>query len=196
MFDDFRRSMIARLIGISAIAIVCSGAQYSCSSNSGADNPFDDEDPPREINSGDGPNFSTTIKLRDPAGTEKYTFARGELITIEIAVRNRKAESVTVQLASPNASDFFVFRNGQDDFAWNWTHGRAFAAVVVPLEFAANETKVVSCTWDQVLPDGAMADRGSYEARGAIMAVGVFGPTGSALAPHELASGLKGFRIQ
>ena len=196
MFSIFRRSMIARLIGISAIAIVVSGAQYSCSSNSDGENPFDDEDPPREINSGDGPNFSTTIKIRDSAGTEKYAFARGELITIEIAVRNRKAEPVTVQLSSPNTSDFYVFRNGQDDAAWNCTHGRAFAAVVVPLEFAANETKVVSCTWNQVLPDGGMASRGSFEARGAIMAVGVFSPTGSPLTPHELASGLKGFRIE
>jgi Intracellular proteinase inhibitor len=193
MFSFFRRSIIARLLGIGAVAIVCSGAQYSCSANSDDENPFV---PPREIDSGQGENFTTTLVLRDSAGTEKSTFSRGELITLELTVRNRKAEPVTIQLSSPGASDFFVFRGGQDDTAWNCTHGRAFIAIVVPLTFAANETKVISCTWDQVLPDGGMASSGNFEARGAIMAVGVFAPTGSPLTPHELASGFKAFRIQ
>ena len=184
--------MIARLIGISAIALVSSGAQYSCSASSDDENPF----PPRELDSGEGENFSSSLVLRDSAGTEKYTFDRAELITLELTVRNRKAEPVTVQLSSPGTSDFFVFRSGRSDAAWNCTHGLASPAVVVPLVFAANETKVISCTWNQVLPDGDMAGRGNYEARGAILAVGVFGPTGSPLAPHELASGLRAFRIR
>jgi len=185
--------MIARLAGLGAVALVCGGAQYSCSANSDDENPFL---PPREIDSGEGENFTSTLILRDPAGTEKYTFSRGELITMELTVRNRKAEPVTIQLSSPGASDFFVFRNGQDATAWNCTHGMAFAAVVVPLTFTANETKVLRCTWNQVLPDGDMAGSGSFEARGAVMAVGVFSPTGSPLTPHELASEFKAFSIQ
>jgi hypothetical protein len=66
---------------------------------------------------------------------------------------------------------------------------------VTPLDFAANETKVVSLTWNQEIPDGTFLPPGTYDARGAVMAVGVFGPTGDPLTPHELASNLREFTV-
>lgn len=188
MFDFMRRSMMARLVAIAAVAVVTGGAQYSCSGGSGLD-----VRPPRDIESGDGPTFTTTLRLKDSAGNEQDTFRRGELITFELTVRNRTAEPVTVDLSSTQDSNFFVFRNGANTPIWNAAHGLAFATVITPLTFAGNETKVITLTWSQEIPDGTFLTRGSYEARGAVMGVGVL-PT--YLAEHELASTLEAFSVK
>lgn len=186
MFDFIRRSMMARLVALAAVALVTGGAQFSCSSG--------DPDllPPRDIDSGDGPTFTTSLRLKDSAGVEQMSFRRGELITFELTVRNRTAEPVTVDLASTQVNDFFVFRNGADTPMWRRDHDRSFATVITPLTFAANESKVFSVTWNQETPEGTFLPRGSYEARGAVMAVGVL-PTW--LASHELASTLEAFSV-
>lgn len=178
--------MMARLTALAAVAVVTGGAQYSCSSG--------DLDllPPRDIDSGDGPTFTTTLRLKDSAGVEQTSFRRGELITFELTVRNRTAEPVTVDLASTQQTDFLVFRNGANTPLWNEAHDRFFATVITPLTFAANETRVFSVTWNQEIPDGTFLPRGSYEARGAVMGVGVL-PT--FLATHELASTLEAFSV-
>jgi hypothetical protein len=191
-----RRSMIARvtarLIALSAVALVTSGSQYSCSSGDidGVEDP--PLPPPRALASGDGPTFTTTLSLKDSSGTEKSSFGRGELITFELTVRNRTDQPVTVSLSSPQQTDFLVFRNGADTPAWNASHGTASAAVITPLAFGANETKVLSVTWNQEIPDGTFLRRGNYEARGAVLAVGVL-PT--FLAEHELASTFRAFAV-
>ena len=178
--------MMARLLAIGAVAVLTGGAQYSCSSGDPS------LLPPRGIDSGDGPTFATTLTLKDAAGAERTSFSRGELITLELTVRNRTAEPVTVSLSSPQQTDFFVFRNGADTPIWNSAHDAAFPAVVTPLVFGPNETKVLAATWNQEIPDGTFLPRGNYEARGAVMAVGVL-PT--FLASHELASTLRAFRV-
>lgn len=178
--------MIARLFALAAVVVVTSGSQFSCSTGDTS------LLPPRDIDSGDGPTFTTLLALRDSAGTERSRFDRGELITFELTVRNRTAETVTVSLGSTQTSDFFVFRNGANQPAWYWSQDKAFPAVVTPLVFGPNETKVLSVTWNQEIPDGTFLPRGSYEARGAIMAVGVL-PT--FLSEHELASTLRAFSV-
>ncbi|HEX6636754.1 MAG TPA: BsuPI-related putative proteinase inhibitor [Steroidobacteraceae bacterium] len=180
--------MMARLVALAAVGVVTGGAQYSCSGGSGLD-----VRPPRDIDSGDGPTFTTTLRLKDSAGTERATFTRGELITFELTVRNRTAEPVTVDLSTTQDTNFFVFRNGANTPIWNAAHGMAFATVITPLTFGANESKVLTATWNQEIPDGTFLPRGNYEARGAIMGVGVL-PT--YLAEHELASTLEAFSVK
>jgi hypothetical protein len=185
-----RASMIARLLGLGVVMLVSSGSQFSCTT--GDPSLLDRED---DLGSGDGPTFSTTLVLRDSAGTAKTSFDEGELITLELTVHNRTDEPQTVNLASTQATDFFVFRDDQDDLLWNAGHGNAAPAVVTPLNFAADETKVVSLTWNQEVPDGTFLARGTYDVRGAVMAVGVFAPDGDPLTPHELASNLREFTV-
>ena len=183
--------VITRLVALTAVAIVTGGAQYSCSS--GTDDPKNPlVPPPRDIASGEGPTFTTTLVLMDSAGAQKSSFERGELIVFELTVRNRTAESVTVDLSSTPRSDFFVFPNGADEPVWYGLQGLAFPAVITHLVFAPNETKVFSRTWNQEIPGGAFLARGNYEARGAVMAVGVL-PT--FLSEHELASTLRAFSV-
>ncbi len=170
--------------------LVSSGSQLSCTT--GDPGLLDRDD---DLESGDGPTFSTTLVLRDSAGTAKASFGEGELITLELTVRNRTNEPQTVNLASTQATDFFLFRDDEDELLWNASHGTATPAVVTPLNFAANETKVVSLTWNQEIPDGTFLPRGTYDVRGAIMAVGMFAPAGDPLTPHELATNLREFTV-
>ncbi len=182
--------MIARLIALGAVAIVTSGAQEGCvfGASSGDGDPIDTVDD----GSGNGSTFVTTLILRDSTGTEKYTFARNELITFELTVRNRTADAQTVNLATARSRDFYVFDDGEETALWNATHDQVFATVVTPLDFAANETKTMSFTWNQELPDGSFLEVGNYDARGLVAAIGVsIDPE----APHELRSVVRGFQV-
>jgi hypothetical protein len=185
-----RASMIARLLALGVVMLVSSGSQFSCTT--GDTSLLDRDD---DLGSGDGATFSTTLVLRDSSGTAKSSFDEGELITLELTVRNRTDQPQTVNLATTQATDFFVFRDDEDELLWNAGHGTAAPAVVTPLNFAANETKVVSLAWNQEIPDGTFLPPGSYDARGAVMAVGVFAPAGDPLSPHELASNLREFTV-
>jgi hypothetical protein len=183
--------MIARVLAVSFVMLVSSGSQVKCTSG----DPSLIEEREDDLGSGDGPTFTTTLVLRDSAGTEKYRFQRGELITLELTVRNRTDQPQTVSLSTPQVSDFYVFRDDEDEPLWNATHGTASPTVITPLGFAAGETKVIHMTWTQEIPDGTFLRRGTYDARGAILAVGVFAPLGDPLTPHELASDLQEFSI-
>lgn len=190
MFSLIRRSMIARLIALGAVALVTAGAEKGCvfGVNSGDDDPIDNVDD----GSGDGTTFSTTLQLRDSAGTEKYTFTRDELITFELRVRNLTSQPQTINLATTLATDFYVFEDGEEIALWHSSQGTAAATVITPLNFTANETKVMNFTWNQVLANGAVLAAGDYDTRGLVAAVGV---TADAGAPHELRSILRSFRV-
>jgi hypothetical protein len=190
MFSLFRRSMIARLLALGAVAIVTAGAEKGCVF--GVNN---DDDPIEEVDdgSGDGDTFTTTLVLRNSAGTEKYTFSTEELITFELRVRNLTDEAQTVDLSSTLATDFLVYDDGEETALWTSSEGIAAPTVITPLDFEPNETKVMSYTWNQVLSDGSVLGTGDYDARGLVAAVGVSANAG---APHELRSVLKGFRVE
>jgi hypothetical protein len=183
--------MIARLLALGAVMLVSSGSQMSCTTG----DPSLLEERDDDLGSGNGATFTTTLLLKDSAGNEKTRFEPGELITLELTVRNRTDQPQTVSLATPNVTDYFVFRDNGDDALWNASHDTASATVVTPFTFNANETKVLSITWNQEIPGGTFLSRGTYDARAAVMVVGIFGPEGDPLAPHELASNLREFTV-
>jgi|SRR5687767_9475109 len=188
MFDFIRRSMIARLIELGAVAMITGGAEKGCVFGTSDDDGIVDVDD----GSGNGDTFVTTLVLRDSAGTEKYVFEPDELIIFELSVRNRTAVAQTVNLSTTNSRDFYVYDDGEETALWNAMHDQSFAAVVTPLDFAANETKTMTFTWDQELPDGTFLPAGHYDSRGLVAAVGVSTDPDE---PHELRSVIRGFEV-
>jgi hypothetical protein len=189
---DFRRSMIARLIAVGAVALVTGGAQVSCSS--GDDSPL--LPPIEEIDgdTGEGPTFTTRLVLRDSSGQETYRFARGELITFEVTVHNHTEQPVVLGYTGISGTAV-VFTRSDDQPFWYPGYGTAYPAVMSYVTIEANETKTYSITWNQEKPDGSFLTRGNYRARGLFLAPGVLGPDSDYLFPHELASQLRGFTI-
>ena len=187
MFAFIRRSMMSRLVALVGICLFTSGAEFSCSSD-GTGRITD-----RDLGSGSGPRFTTTLVLRDSAGTATRSFDRGELITLELTVRNRTDQSVRLNNGHPPDFEFFVIDDGTSRVRWQYTENRAFPAVILPIDFAAGETKTYTFTWNQVLRDGAMLERGNYEARGAIPFPGL---QGNPLAADELGSNLLAFTVR
>jgi hypothetical protein len=185
MFDFIRRSMMARLAALvrlaalGAVAILTSGAQSSCSVGDPSQIPQPTD------RSGDGPTFTTTLVLRDAAGTAKNTFQAGELITFELSVRNRTAQPVELDFRSGQQYDFFAFDSGTTNLVWLWSSAALFTQAESALTFAAGETKVFTVTW-------AQGNRGSYEARGAVLFDGL---ETNRQASHELGSTLVPFTI-
>jgi hypothetical protein len=188
MFTTSRRSMIARLALLGAASLVTMGAQSSCSSTNG-EGRFDIQDPPENV---DGPTFTTTLVLKDSAGTVRSSFQRGELLTMELSVRNRTSEVQRVTFSDGAQSDFIVFNDGTHQLRWRWTEGKVFTQATTEVMFEPQETRKISVTWDQVLASGAMVEAGAYEARGMMM---IPAPGADLQAPHERASTLVPFTI-
>lgn len=179
--------MMSRLVVLFGICLFTAGAQFSCSSDGTARIGDDD------LDSGDGPRFSTRLILRDSAGAESYSFARGELITFELSVRNRTDRTVTLTDCCPPDREFFVFDEDSRRLRWKWTEGRVFPAVLEDLVFGPQETKIFMAEWNQVTRSGEMIASGLYEARGAVPFVQV---QGDPLAPGELGSNLRSFTVR
>jgi hypothetical protein len=177
---------MARLALLVGIVLTTAGAQYSCSSDGNGliTN--------RDLDSGDGPTFSTTLILRDSAGTETYDFTRTELITFELTVRNRTDQPVTLQMPSTADAEFLVFTEGGSSPRWRSNEDQAFPAVVTQIVFQANESKIFELDWTQEIRGGTFLNRGRYEARGVLANVGF---PANPLAPHELGSNLRVFTI-
>lgn len=186
MFAALRAPMIARVAAVIAISLFTGGAQYSCSSRYGSTNG-------RDIDSGNGPRFTTTLLLRDSSGAATYTFARGEPITFELVVRNRTTSTVSLESGHPPDSDYAVFDDGTERLRWRYNASRGLPVVVVPLVFQPGETRIFTITWNQVLDDGSMLGSGNFEARGVVPFVGF---VEDPMTPHELGSNLVAFRIR
>ncbi|MBC8025860.1 MAG: hypothetical protein H7Y89_07710 [Steroidobacteraceae bacterium] len=178
---------MARLAMLSGICLFTAGAQFSCSSD-GTVNIGDDD-----LDSGDGPRFVTRLVLRNSSGTETYSFQRGDLITLEVTIRNRTGETIRLQGCCPPESDFFVFDDGNEDVRWQWSEGRAFPAVVADLVFTPNEAKTMQVTWNQVTRSGEMLSTGQYDARGIVTRAPFLTDP---LAASELGSNLRTFTIR
>jgi hypothetical protein len=182
-----RPPMMARLAMLFGICLFTAGAQFSCSSD-GTANIRDDD-----LDSGDGPRFSTRLVLRDSGGAETYTFQRGDLITFELTVRNRTDQTVTIPACCPPNGEFFVFEEDTRLLRWRWTEGQPFPLVLGDLVFGPQETKVLRGEWNQVTRTGEMIAAGAYEARGGIRFPEL---RADPLAPGELASNLRSFTVR
>jgi hypothetical protein len=169
-----------RLLIAAGIMVACLGASFvSCSSGGGDDG------------SGIGPSFVTTLAIRDSSGTPTTTFDAGEPIELRLSVRNRLVTPAIVQFPSGRQSDFVVVSAG--NVIWKWSDGKAFTLAPTELEFAANETKTFTVTWDQTDSDGQQVPAGDYEARGVLVFEGF---DTNPLLPHEMGSTLERFTIQ
>lgn len=181
-----RLPMMARLAALFGVCLFTAGAQFSCSSDGRATIGDD-------IDSGNGPRFTTRLVLRNSAGTETYTFQRGDLINFELTIRNRTNGTITFQGCCPPESDFFVFNDGDEDVRWRWSEGRAFPAVIADLVFTPNETKTFQVDWNQVTRSGEMLAAGQYDTRGIVTRTPF---TADPLASSELGSNLRTFTIR
>lgn len=155
MFDYIRRSTVARLLAVGAVALVTGGSQVSCNTGAGTGE--------FTGGSGNGPTFTTTLLLRDSAGAAKNAFQAGELIHFELSVRNRTGQPVELDFSSGQQYDFFAFEAGSANLAWLWSSTALFTQAASTLTFAAGETKVFTVSWASGTP-------GSYEGarRGAV----------------------------
>jgi hypothetical protein len=181
-----RARMMARLALLIGVGFVTGGAQYSCSSD--GTGTIDS----RHIDSGNGPTFTTTLRLLDTTGTPATRFNRGEIIRLELTVRNRSADTVVVQFATSYQYDFVAFRNGGNTPVWQWSDRVTFLQATSELSFAPNESKVFTVDWSQEGRTGVALERGAYEARG-VMVYPAFAT--DPLAPHEQGSTLVPFQV-
>jgi hypothetical protein len=163
-----RPTMIARLVVLSAVALLTMGAQSSCSVNNG-EGTLEVVDKGSDTGTGTntGPTFSTTLTLKDSNGRVTSHFSRGELITFELSVLNRTGSPLRLQ--SPSAggfNDFYVYKPGTDEARWEWLANKLFATVVTEVTFETGGPHVFTGTWDQVKLDGEMLESGTHEAFG------------------------------
>lgn len=185
MITFTRGSMIARLAALGAVWLVSSGSQVSCSSG-------DRVTPPDPYpDSGTGPTLTTTLVLRNAAGTETYNFGRGEIIYFELTVRNHSSTPVTGSVGNSPA-DYLVFDNFGDSPAWQWSEGRVTTAEAYSFTLQPGDSRVYSVNWNQETRSGAMLRPGSYRARGTLYVVRDPVPV---LMPDELRSALREFTV-
>jgi hypothetical protein len=190
MFSFIRRSMIARLIALGAVGLVTMGVEKGCvfGASSGDDDPIDNVDD----GSGNGSTFETTLVLRDSSGAETSVFEPNELITFQLTVRNKTAVEQTLDLPSSLVHEFYVFNDDEETALWVSSDDQNVDPVVTPLEFAANQTRQMSFTWNQGLSDGTFLGPGDYDVRGLVAADDVSADPDE---PHELRSVLRGFQV-
>lgn len=171
-----------RLLIAAGLMAACLGASSSsCSFGNG------------DGGSGIGPSFATTLAIRDSSGTPTATFDRGEPIELLLSVRNRLGTPATVQFPSSRQSDFVVVSRTSGNVIWKWSDGKSFTLALTELEFAANETKTFSVTWDQTDSGGQPVPSGDYEARGVLVFQGF---DSNPLQSHEMGSTLERFTIR
>ena len=149
---------LTTLLGI-LVVLTATTSSRSCSLRS-SDNDGD---------GGDDPTFVTTLQLQDTTGDQSDSFERDALIQMVLTVRNRTNESQTVDFTTTLQQDFVVVRENSDTIVWRLSDGAgAPSQTPTTLEFAANEVKTFSTTWNQIDNDGDRTRVGTYEARGVL----------------------------
>jgi hypothetical protein len=163
LFTDRFRPWPRLLTLLGILALCAASSSRSCSFGSS-----DDDD------SGDGgndPTFVTTLQLQDVNGDVTDTFERGELIQMIITIRNRRDEAESIEFDTTRTSDFIVVRENTNDVVWQLSEETAASApTLTTLDFAPNESKTFTTTWDQTASDdGDQVRTGAYEARGVVI---------------------------
>ena len=185
MVNFTRAAMIARLAMLGSVWLVASGAQVSCGSGNGSMGP--DPFP----GSGDGPTLTTTLVLRNAAGTETTSFRRGEIIYFELTVRNHTGQPVKGTVGNSPA-DYLVFDNPGARPIWQWSEGKNSTTEAQILTILPMEGKVYGVNWNQDTRSGVILRRGAYLARGSLQ---VSADPSNPLTADELRSALKEFTV-
>lgn len=151
-----------RLTTLLGILVVCAGTTSSRSCSLGSSDNSSD--------GGNDPTFVATLQLQDATGDVTDSFQRDELIQMILTVRNRTDETQTVNFTTSLQSDFVVVRENTDSVVWQLSDvDAAPSPTPTTLEFAPNEVKTFTRTWNQVESDGDTARVGTYEARGVVV---------------------------
>lgn len=149
------------LIGILVICAGTTSSNRSCSlgsSNSDGDG-------------GNDPTFVATLQLQDTTGDATDSFERGGLIQMILTVRNRRDTSESMDFSDSRTSDFVVVRANTETVVFQLSkESAAPSPTPTTLDFAPNETKTFTTTWDQTDSDsGDQVRVGTYEARGVLV---------------------------
>lgn len=120
--------------------------------------------------SGGSLSFVAQLRLQRSGGEITDSFERDEQIEMVLTVRNRLDRSVEVDFTDSRSADFVVVRENTSDVVWQFSDAQTVTQTPAPtLTFQAGETKTFTATWNQLRANGSQADRGSYEARGALV---------------------------
>lgn len=175
---------VPRLLTVLGVLALCTGASSrSCSfgdSNNGGDG-------------GNNPDFVTTLQLQDASGNVTDTFERDELIQMILTIRNRTNDTQTLTFDTSRQSDFVVVRESTDNVVWQQSdRDEAPSNTTSTLEFAPNQVRTITTTWDQIETDGSRVSTGAYEARGVLIFDGF---DSNPLRASQLGSQLERFTI-
>jgi Intracellular proteinase inhibitor len=121
---------------------------------------------------GDQPTFVATLAVRDASGADRDIFAVGQPVSLVLSVRNRLNSAQTASFTTSRTADFVIVENGTTRIVWQATNGQTISPTATQLQFAANETKTFSATWNQTANGGGQVNTGTYEARGALVYTG------------------------
>lgn len=177
------RRALPRLLAVFGLAAICMGSTSRSCTFGGSD----------KDGAGDEPSFVTKLKLQNADGEPTDSFARGELITMVLSVRNRLNSNATLELTTTRTSDFVVVRENANDVIWQWSDDQPpLPASPAALDFIAGETKTFTVTWNQVDGRGAPVRAGAYEARGVLVYEGF---DSNPLRSNQMGSTLERFRI-
>jgi hypothetical protein len=122
--------------------------------------------------------------------TDKFAYAVGETVQINLSLQNNSTSSVTLHFPTAQIYDLVLtplsFGGGGFDFPddinfeivslkskadeiWRWSNGQAFAQVQTDLTLEAGEIRSYAVTWDQK-SDGHQVTSGTYNLNGTITA--------------------------
>jgi hypothetical protein len=173
---------MARLALLVGICLTTAGAQYSC--NSDGSGFFNDRD---------GPDFESTLTLRDVSGVETTSFVFGEPIRFDFEIVNLTNRQIRVQFPDSQTHDFLIVNMGTTQLRWKWSDGQAFAQVATELMFEPYASKSFTLLWPGTLADGTHLPVGSYQARGSLVFDGF---EANPLATSEQGSELEAFTVR
>jgi Intracellular proteinase inhibitor len=184
--DKSRNHGWRRIATLAGILVICAGtttSNRSCSLR-GSDDSGD---------GGDDPTFVATLQLQSVTGEVTDTFQRQELIQMVLTVRNRTDETRTLDFDTSRQSDFVVVRDNTDNVVWQLSDVSApESPTPSTLEFAPNQVRTITTSWNQIDSNGDQVRVGSYEARGVLIFDGF---DSSPLRASQLGSPLERFTI-
>jgi len=137
--------------------------------------------------------FVTTLALRDSTGTATTSFVMGESIRFDLEVRNTSGHPIALTMPSTQVYDFYVLEPLAANIRWQWSENLSFAQTVTSLTFPLNSSKSYSVVWNGVVRDGTQLPRGSYRARGVLVASVV---PNEPLASSPLGSNIVNFTVR
>ena len=153
-----------RLLTLLGILVICAGStssNRSCSLGSSSNNGGD---------GGNDPTFVATLQLQDVTGEVTDTFERDELIQMILTVRNRTDETQTLTFDTSLQSDFVVVRDNTESVVWRLSEDSAAPSQTpTTMEFAPNQIRTITTSWNQIDNNGDRVSVGTYEARGVLI---------------------------